>query len=283
MRDFKRRLASRSLVIFSLMVPPAWAQSSLLQAGPWTPGHAPAYVPSGSSQAVVTDSGPARGGAAGTGLSELLLQAIGTGTPPYVGQGTGPFGTTQCLNDGPTNAAAGYHFLCFSPNASIGGVQGGQIVYGAGGIGTPLPLQTCVNGTCSQNGAVTGAGILITTPIIVNFAVAGDNAIIVPLPPGFTQFSPNAFEISKCTGSLSGATFGAFTGQGATGGTLVTAGAVSTVTNNTPNTVNNFQTFNTFANPNIVAFTPILGAIQFRVGATASSVCLISFSYRPAP
>ena len=120
----------------------ALAQSSLLQGGPWTPGHAPAYVPSGSSQAVVTDSGPARGGATGTGLSELLLQATGTGLPPFVGQGTGPFGTIQCMNDGPTNAAAGYHFLCFSPNASGGGL----IAYGAGGIASSLPLNFNVNG-----------------------------------------------------------------------------------------------------------------------------------------
>lgn len=142
MRGFNCLLASRSLVALCLTVSPGWAQSSLLQGGPWTPGHAPAYVPSGSSQAVVTDSGPARGGATGAGLSELLLQATGTGTPPYVGQGTGPFGAIQCMNDGPTNAAAGYHFLCFSPNASGGGL----IAYGAGGIASSLPLNFNVNG-----------------------------------------------------------------------------------------------------------------------------------------
>jgi hypothetical protein len=132
-----------TVILASVLALPAFAQSSLLQGGPWTPGHVPAYVPSGNSQAVVTDSGPARGGAAGTGLGELLLQATGTGLPPYVGQGTGPFGTIQCMNDGPTNAAAGYHFLCFSPNAGGGGL----IAYGAGGIASSLPLNFNVNGT----------------------------------------------------------------------------------------------------------------------------------------
>lgn len=120
----------------------ALAQGTLLQGGPWTPGHAPVYVPGGNSQAVVTDSGPARGGGAGAGLSELGITAQGTGTPPYAGQGTGPDGTTSCIYDAPVSSG-NYHFLCFSANA-----QGGPlIIAGYGGIASPLPFQFIINGT----------------------------------------------------------------------------------------------------------------------------------------
>ena len=140
------------------------AQGTILQGGPWAPSHAPMYTGQGSGQAVVQDSGPAGGGATGYGLSEQLLVARGTGTPPYVGQGTGPFGTNWCDYDAPITNPTGYHFLCFSPNASILGVQGGQIVYGSGGAATPLPLQWCVNGTCyTPGGSLTGITVGTTT------------------------------------------------------------------------------------------------------------------------
>ena len=80
----------------------AFAQGSLLQGGAWTPGHAPMYVGQGSGQAIVQDSGPAGGGTTGVGLSELLLTARGSGTPPFVAQGTGPDGTNFCSFDAPT-------------------------------------------------------------------------------------------------------------------------------------------------------------------------------------
>ena len=120
--------------------------STVIQSGPWTPGHAPAYVGQGSAQPVVIDSGPAGGGSANQGLSELLLQANGPGDPPFAGLGTGPLGTNFCDYDGPTTSPAGYHYLCWSANAQGGGL----LVYGAAGGAADLPLQCVVNGVTTS-------------------------------------------------------------------------------------------------------------------------------------
>lgn len=122
----------------------AFGQSTVLQVGSWVPGHVPMYA--GPSQPIVQDSGPAGGGAAGLGLSELLLAAQGTGSPPYAGQGSGPLGTNFCDYDGPTTSLNGYHYLCFSANAQGGGL----ITYGASGPATQLPLTLNVNGSSYQ-------------------------------------------------------------------------------------------------------------------------------------
>lgn len=135
------RIARIAFVVAALASSAAWGQATLLQGGPWVPGHAPMYGPGGSSQPVAIDSGAAKGGALGVGLGELGITARGTGTPPFVSQGTGPYGTNVCDYDAPTNNPTGYHYLCFSANAS-----GGLLAYGAGGIASPLPLQFIVNG-----------------------------------------------------------------------------------------------------------------------------------------
>ena len=143
---------------------PALAQSTLLQGGPWTPGHAPMYVGQGSGQAVVQDSGPAGGGGIGVGLSELGITARGSGTAPYAGQGTGPYNTNICDFDAPITNAAGYHFLCFSANTTESGNTGGLITYGAGGTAAALPLTICVNGTCfAPNGGAVGISVGVTS------------------------------------------------------------------------------------------------------------------------
>jgi hypothetical protein len=135
---------NRILIFLAVMAIPlaAFAQQAPLQGGPWAAGHAPMYSNPSAGQTIIQDSGPARGGSTGLGLSELLLAARGTGAPPYASQGTGPYGTNQCDYDGPIDAAAGYHFLCFSANANGGGV----IAYGAGGVASPLPFSLIVNG-----------------------------------------------------------------------------------------------------------------------------------------
>ncbi len=134
-----------ALIALMALASPALAQGTLLQAGPATQGHAPCYANpvQVGSQAVVLDCGPAGGGAAGIGMSELNVTARGTGTAPYVGQGTGPLGTIMCVQDAPTNNAGGYHYLCFSANVS----NGGLITYGAGGVATPQTLNFNINGT----------------------------------------------------------------------------------------------------------------------------------------
>lgn len=147
----KSNLASIALLIG--LIAPAFGQSAILQGGPWAPGHAPMYFGQGSQQPVVVDSGPAAGGAPGLGLSELLIAAQGTGNPPYIGQGTGPNGETACIYDGPTTAAAGYHYLCFSANVAGAGL----ITYGAGGIAAPQPLNFNINGTSVVGATCSGS------------------------------------------------------------------------------------------------------------------------------
>lgn len=135
-------IRSLLLLAFALGTVPSFAQSVPLQGGPWAQGHAPMYSNSGNSQPVISDSGPASGGDVGVGMSEGLYVAQGTGAPPYVAQGTGPNGTNWCDYDAPITSAAGYHYLCLSPNAGSGGL----IVYGAGGTAQQLPLNIVVNG-----------------------------------------------------------------------------------------------------------------------------------------
>ena len=137
------RTAATLLALALTTVLPAQAQNAILQGGPWQPGHLGAYAIS-NSQPVLLDAGPAQGGGTGTGVGEIAVTARGTGTPPYIGQGTGSFGSISCLYDGPITNPTGYHWLCFSPNAN-GNV--GLISFGAGGGATPINLQWNINGT----------------------------------------------------------------------------------------------------------------------------------------
>lgn len=112
-------------------------QGNVKSTGALTPGHAARWVTSG---AVIGDAGGAAGSSTnGSGyLTELGV--TNTGLP-------------VCINDALTNAAGGYHRLCFGAN-SLGG---GLISYDALGGALPLPLQLIVNGvTLPIPGSVTG-------------------------------------------------------------------------------------------------------------------------------
>lgn len=138
----------------------AFAQGTPRQGGAWSGGRVPMYVGSGSgTNPTVQDSGPASGGGVGVGVSEFGMTARGTGTPPYVGQGTGPYGTNFCDYDAPITNATGYHYLCMTPNSDNGK---GLIAFGAGGIATPTALQFIINGSTYDFpisvGGITGPG-----------------------------------------------------------------------------------------------------------------------------
>lgn len=152
--------------ILSLCAGAAFGQAVILQSGPTKPGHAPMYVNSGTSQPVAQDSGPAGGGAAGVGLSEMGLTVRGTGTPPYANAGTGPDGANLCDYDAPITNATGYHYVCMSPNAGGGGL----ISYGAAGTATPLPFNFKVNGTSYQFPFTIGGIIGPNTSVVNDFA-----------------------------------------------------------------------------------------------------------------
>ena len=168
--------------LLALLAPvTAWAQGALLQGGPVAPGRVPMYLNSGSSQAMVQDSGPAGGGPTGLGLSELLLQARGPGPGPYAGLGSGPLGTNLCSYDGPINSPGGYHYICLSPNA-----QGGALLAtGAGGGAAQIPFILDVNGSIGTLGNVTGPSVSVVGDIAVfnntTGSVIADGGALGPL------------------------------------------------------------------------------------------------------
>ena len=131
------------LALFVALIPATgWGQATLLQGGSWSSGYLPVYSGSGGSQPIVQNSGSAAGG--GVGIRELAVIARGTGTAPYAGQGTGPYGTVNCTYDGPTTGA--HHYLCFSANAQGGGL----IAFGAAGGAAQTNLNMIINGTTYQ-------------------------------------------------------------------------------------------------------------------------------------
>lgn len=138
MKILGRVCAALTIVVAAAFLLPAqvFAQGTVLQSGPWVPGHAPMYIGSGgNSQATLFDSGPAGGAAIGYGLSEKLLQARGPGT--------GPDGTHDCDWSTYSSNPAGAYFLCFDPNAL--GI--GLLDFGAVGPAAPTQFGIKINGT----------------------------------------------------------------------------------------------------------------------------------------
>jgi hypothetical protein len=127
-------------LLFAMLPTVAWGQT-VIQGGSWTAGRLPMYSASGGgSQPIVQQSAPASGGS--QSISELSLIARGTGTAPYVGQGTGYLGSRFCLYDGPTTGA--YHQLCIDPNATG---SKGLISYNAFGGASNQGFNFVLNGT----------------------------------------------------------------------------------------------------------------------------------------
>lgn len=207
-------------LLIAAFVGPALAQSTVLQGGPVTTGHVPMYTSSGTSQAVVQDSGPAGGGKAGLGLSELLVTARGTGTPPYVAQGTGPSGSNICDYDAPITNATGYHYLCFSADAQGGGL----IAYGKSGSASALPLQFLINGVLSQPFTLSNSltdGVVVcglgTSSIQTCPSITGTGSVVLGTGPTITGAILTSPSISGGTLTVTGATL---TSPAITGGTI---------------------------------------------------------------
>ncbi len=232
-------------LIVALLPAQGWTQAAVLQGGSFTGGHFPFYAGTGSSgQPIVIDSGTAAGGAAGVNISQLGITARGTGTAPYVAQGSGPNGELFCLYDAPITNVAGYHSLCLSPNVSSGAL----ISYQAGGAASSQPLVFKVNGTDYQF-PFTTSGIIGPGTTVVNDGLCWNNTVgtlvktctaATPLTIGGT----NGQVQYNNAGALGGFTVGGDatlnTGTGALtvskiggvsvslGGTLTTAGAFTT-------------------------------------------------------
>ncbi len=189
------RIARWLVLLALLFTSPAWAQSALLQAGPVTPGHAPMYIGSGGSQPIVQDSGPAAGGGAGVGLSEIGVTVRSTGTGPFANAGTGPSGTNFCDYDAPTTNATGYHYLCLSPNAQGGGL----LAYGAVGSASTLPFQFLINGQLSV--PATASGYLAGK--VLCFSLSSTAIVPCPTQPA-TMAYQNANAVAITGGTITG-------------------------------------------------------------------------------
>lgn len=192
-----------ALALLVLSAMPAFGQGTVLQGGPWQPGHVPQYVGQGSSQAVVQDGGGAGGGAVGVNPSEIGITARGTGAAPFVGQGTGPFGSNFTIYDAPINNPTGYHFLSLSANAQGGGL----LAYGAGGLAAPLPFSFNINGVPYQfpfsgGGGITGKPFVILSSGQSNFS---DVAAFVWRPDANATLWNSGF---SSTTSITGTAYG---------------------------------------------------------------------------
>jgi hypothetical protein len=192
-------------LLLCLLPVTVFAQSTVLNGGPWAQGHSPMYVGNGYSQPIVQDSGPAGGGGPGVGLSEIGITARGNGTTqtaPFAGQGTGPLGTLGCFYDGPTTGPN--HYLCFSPNS-----QGGALITtGAEGGASPIPLNCVVNGVSTSclgsnsvpvplNVLLGGAGILTNDGFVIdaqNSSVTGQSI--------YNGLIPNTYKFFDTTRSV---------------------------------------------------------------------------------
>ena len=157
----------------------AFGQGAILQGGPWTPGHVPIYVGSGSGQAIVQDSGSASGAPTlGVGLAEQLLTVRNPlNVYPAIGAGSGPLGSNFCDYDAPINNVTGYHYICLSPNP-------GQLIFGFGGAASPLPFSFNINGTAftlpSSGGSFATVVVPTTNGSVVCFS--GTIGLLAPCP-----------------------------------------------------------------------------------------------------
>ena len=159
-----------AIIAFLALCTSAHAQSTLLQGGSWVSGHLPIYVGQTGGQTIVQDAGGASGGGPGIGIGELGITARGTGTAPYVGQGTGPNGEVMCIYDAPTTNSTGTHSLCFSANVSSGGL----ISYQANGAASSLPFNFKVNGTVYEF-PFTTSGVIGPATSVVGDAACWNN------------------------------------------------------------------------------------------------------------
>lgn len=178
----------------------ALAQAPVLQGGTQTSGHIPQYANTGGSTAVIMDGGTAAGGVAGVNPSELGITARGTGTPPYVAQGSGPSGTILCTYDAPTNNATGYHALCLSPNVGSKGL----IDYSYGGLASPQGLDVVVNGYTALSLSSTGVLSQLLTNGHFFVGNASNLATDVAMSGDCTLANTGAVTCTKLNGVLPG-------------------------------------------------------------------------------
>lgn len=126
-------------------------------------------------------------------------------------------------------------------------------------------------------------GKFVSTLQGVNFNSGNnDNAVSINLPLGYSRYRIEQIIISGASASLSTATCGVFTQQGANGVPIVTTSTAITVTSSLNDTNNNMQVL-TVNNQSTLAFSDTV--IYFRVQTPQGSPALgnVSIFYQPLP
>lgn len=160
---------------------------------------------------------------------------------------------------------------------------------------TPLGDGTAAVGTSTRfargdhvHPIPTQMGVLISKSTGVNFNSANtDTALAIVLPPGYTRFIPWRINFSSPSAVMGTATFGLFSGAGATGIQIYTAGTVAGPFVVGDATAGNAQSLNvSISNISFVAASlTTANTIFFRVGTAqgSSATADIAFEYFPMP
>jgi hypothetical protein len=126
-------------------------------------------------------------------------------------------------------------------------------------------------------------GMFQSTILQINFNSSNtDNPIPINLPVGYKKYRVHQIILSGATASLSNATCGVFTAQGAGGIGVVATGTAITVTQTAGDTNNNMQSF-TIVDQNTLAL--IDTTLYFRVQTPEGGAALgnVSVIYEPLP
>jgi len=129
------------------------------------------------------------------------------------------------------------------------------------------------DGSAAQAQVILGMN-MVAVKVAVDFTNANtDFPITFALPTGYTRWRWGFAFISGASASISAATFGVFTGTGASGTTLVSAGTAITVTSSAEDTNNNMMLFNPL-NQNTQSHNQT--TIYFRVGAAVAATATVT-------
>jgi hypothetical protein len=117
----------------------------------------------------------------------------------------------------------------------------------------------------------------------INFNLANnDNAIPINLPVGYTRYRIHQILLSGATASLTTATCGVFTEEGAAGVPVVTSGTAITVSQFTTDTNGNMQSFS-INDQNTMALSDTVLYFRTQVAQGSAAFGNVTIFYQPLP